>query len=132
MKHADEYKARRAKYRSSPEGRAYDLLYSAKTRAKKKNLTYELDQEWLLDLFQKQELKCSLTKLPFSFEANATDRKKHFNPYAPSIDRIDCTKGYTKDNCRLILSAMNLALNDFGEEVFTRVAEAYLARKSSQ
>ena len=45
-------------------------------------------------------------------------------PYAPSLDRIDATLPYSRANCRIVLQAVNFALNSFGDDVFLEVARA--------
>lgn len=49
-------------------------------------------------------------------------------PFAPSLDRIDARKGYTTDNVRLVAWVVNHALGDWGEEVFAKIARAYVDR----
>lgn len=65
--------------------------------------------------------KCALTGIPFNLESpeGATLR-----PWAPSLDRIDSSKGYTAKNCRLVCVAVNFALNQWGEAVFRKIATA--------
>jgi len=67
-----------------------------------------------------------VTGLPFRFGAWGTSSK---NPVGPSIDRIDSNKGYTAANCRLVLTCVNMALNDWGLKVFDMIALAYVAKK---
>lgn len=89
--------------------RIYNILGNCRRRAEKKGLEYNLDPEWF-----KEKCKdvCEITGLPFSVEAPREKNKR--NPLSPSIDRIDTNKGYTKDNCRVILWAVNRALGDDG------------------
>jgi hypothetical protein len=54
------------------------------------------------------------------------------SPYAPSLDRIDCRKGYTKDNVRIVVYALNVMLMDWGEVVFSRVAASYRYAKQQR
>ena len=97
-------------------GRARYLLYQAKGRSKKLGIDFSLDEQWLVSKFKEQENRCSLTGLEFDFNhGKGLYRTK--NPYAPSLDRIDCLKGYTEDNVRLICSCVNIALNDWGKEI---------------
>lgn len=52
-------------------------------------------------------------------------RKRHLNPFAPSLDRINCGGGYTKDNTRIVCVAVNVAINTFGDDVFFKMLEGY-------
>lgn len=47
------------------------------------------------------------------------------NPYAPSIDRINPGKGYTKENCRVIVMALNAAMGCWGEKITRDVMERW-------
>ena len=38
-------------------------------------------------------------------------------PFAPSIDRVNCARGYLFDNVRLTCQIANLAMNVWGAEV---------------
>jgi hypothetical protein len=51
---------------------------------------------------------CELTGTPFDFSG------RKGNPYAPSLDRIDSSKGYTRDNVRLVCFGLNAAMNVWG------------------
>lgn len=42
-------------------------------------------------------------------------------PLAPSIDRIDSSLGYTRQNCRIVCAAVNYAMNVWGEDVLWRL-----------
>ena len=103
-----------------------EALARAKSRASGRDWGFDLTLEWALFAIEEQEFKCALTDIPF-FAKHERERPRH--PYAPSIDRKDCDRGYTMDNCRIILMAVNLALSDWGDEVFRRIAFGY-ARKN--
>jgi len=45
-------------------------------------------------------------------------------PFAPSIDRINCGFGYRRGNVRLVSTAVNFGLGQWGDEVFRTIAEA--------
>lgn len=74
------------------KGRARNLFHTCKSRAKKKSLDFTLTKTWIE--IRLQLGVCELTGLPFSMDRD--------NPFTPSVDRIDTSKGYTEDNCRLI------------------------------
>ena len=79
-----------------------------KSRARKKQLDFDLTQDWLKERYNKGV--CQVTGIPFSLEtiedpeANECIIKR---PFAPSIDRKDPSKGYTQDNCQLVIWQYN-------------------------
>ena len=113
----------REKHRGSLKGKLKQLLCSAIHRARKHNLPYELNYEWLCDVHERQGDKCALTHLPFTYITKG-DRSQM--PFSPSLDRINPKLGYTKENTRLVCTAINVALNQHGEDIFSQVAMAYL------
>lgn len=89
--------------------RIYNILNQCKNRATKKNLEYDLDPDWFRE---KSVGVCEITGIPFDISPPQEKGKR--NPLSPSIDRIDIDKGYTKDNCRVVLWAVNRAMGDDG------------------
>jgi hypothetical protein len=71
--------------------------------------------------------RCQVTGLEFrEIRIGSGAAQKAF---APSLDRIDARLPYTADNCRLVLQAVNFALNAYGDEVFRKIAEAANAKR---
>ncbi len=64
--------------------------------------------------------RCAVTRGEFSNETVGRGLVKR--AYAPSLDRIDHEKPYTRDNCRLVMVAVNFAMNTWGEDTFLRLA----------
>ena len=58
------------------------------------------------------------------------DRKKHGN--APSIDRIDNTKGYTKENIMIVSNRLNMLKNDATLEELIMMGNFYRNLKENQ
>lgn len=98
------------------------LLRLAKSRAKFKKLSFDLDKDYLEKMYLAQNKKCALTKIDFVFEKVETSKR----PFTPSIDRIDSKVGYVKGNVRLVCAIVNIALNEFGDEIFGKMCEAYV------
>ncbi|NTJ67527.1 hypothetical protein G6M50_06085 [Agrobacterium rhizogenes] len=48
----------------------------------------------------------------FGFELITSDQKGGFNPRSPSVDRIDSSKGYTRDNIQIISMKANTMKTD--------------------
>lgn len=124
--------ARAAKYyeaaketRGTPRRRAQMLTTSARTRAAERKIPFDLANEWVQ--FQLDLGVCELSGMKFEFALSGG--RPH--PFAPSLDRIDNSKGYTKGNCRIILWCLNLALNTWGEDVMLPVWRAILLRKDA-
>lgn len=92
-------------------------------RAKNKNIDCTLTIEEIDALLEKSGGKCALTGIKFDM---LNDKQYRTRPWIPSIDRIDNTRGYTIDNVRLIANAVNLALNEFGDDVFYKIAEGLI------
>ena len=97
-------------------------LNGARHRAKAHGRDFDLTMEWLLQQLERQQMACALTGIQF-FVAEKSGSKNH--PYSPSLDRIDCTRGYTTDNVRIVLFAVNVMLMDWGEKVLDHVASRY-------
>jgi uncharacterized Zn finger protein (UPF0148 family) len=104
------------------------LLSHCKGRAKSRSLDFNLSVDFLIDLYEMQNNKCAVTKLSFNFEKSEFEKR----PFAPSIDRIDSSKGYTQDNVRLVCAAVNYALNEFGDTVFDKICAARVLYKSNE
>ena len=95
------------------------LLHQAKARAKVIGVPFWLTTDDFRELYERANKHCAVSGLPF--DISQLDGV-HRRPYAPSIDRIDGVLGYTKDNCRIVCCAVNLAMNDFGEDVLWDIA----------
>jgi len=65
---------------------------------------------------------CQRTGLPFDLRPPVASKR---HPFSPSLDRIDGREGYVTGNVRVVVSAFNVARNEWGDEVFEAVARAY-------
>lgn len=94
--------------------RCKNLLHMAKYRAKTQNLYFDLDLDYLINLWEEQEGRCSLSGR--LLDLSRPSENNTVNPNAPSLDRIIPNKGYTKENVRFVCYQVNTALNQYGEE----------------
>jgi hypothetical protein len=95
----------------------------AMQRARARGLPVDPDLVALtFDLFEAQGGRCALTGVEFDLRVVGAGQARR--PFAPSLDRIDCSGGYTRDNARLVCQAVNFALNAFGEDIFREIALA--------
>ena len=101
------------------------LLHAARERAKIRSLPCDLTEADIVYLIGRAKGRCELTKVPFSSGRPLGCARR---PFGPSLDRIEPRLGYTRTNCRLVAFAMNVALSDWGEEVFNKLAHGFLGR----
>jgi hypothetical protein len=88
-----------------------DKIKCLKDSARKRNIFFDLIEDDLKIMYERQEGNCYFSKRKMSFKS---DNVK----YAISVDRLDSNKGYTKTNtvfCLNIVNSMksNLELNEF-------------------
>ena len=77
-------------------------------------------------LYRNQHGCCAVSGLPFNLQ-----RYDAFVscPFAPSLDRMSSKGGYTRNNVRLVCTAVNFGLGQWGDEVFRVIAEATVQRQ---
>jgi hypothetical protein len=97
-------------------------MKNARSRDKKKGRAHTISDEWLAQVLDEQQYLCAVTRLPFVEPTG----KVRINPYSPSLDRLDCNKGYEVGNVRIVLFAVNMMMLDWGDEIFSHVALAYV------
>jgi hypothetical protein len=100
------------------------LARAAKVRAAQRGLVFDLTADYLLQLYRTNGGRCAVTGIPFDMRVERTTRVR---PYGVSVDRIECRGPYTRENVRLILTALNIAINEFGWGTYLTVARAAIA-----
>lgn len=113
--HCNECDAKRGKaYKlskfSSLEGRVSFILSSISRRCKDKKMKTDLDFDFLIDLYRKQNGKCYYSGVSMDFYINSLTLM--------SVDRLDSNIGYLKDNvvmCCWVINNMkqDLSVSDF-------------------
>lgn len=134
----ERLKANNAKRRAKPEGRAESnaaslrwiarnrtqvLLTQAKARARKSDKPFSLTLRQLETLLE--PMVCSMTGIALVWDYEGEGK----NPWSPSLDRIDCSLGYTVDNLRLVCWAYNVARSNWADEIVLAMAQGLLANE---
>ena len=101
------------------------LWRAARERANKAGLEFTITSEWVKERMAVGFCEC--TGLRFI----ESERVGRCGPFTPSIDRIDSSRGYTPDNCRIIVWGLNMALSEWGDEIYLQIAEAYINKKKN-
>lgn len=83
---------------------------SAKHRAKRNNLEFDLTEEFIKGLWETQAGNCYYSGIPMSIETTGR--------HSLSLDKKDSSKGYTQDNVVLCSWAVNTMKNDLTVEEF--------------
>lgn len=110
----------------SPHFDVTKRLSKVAARASKLGVPYELTTGDVDTLWKRCGGRCEVTGIPFE----GHKKKDWLNaPYSVSIDRINPSDGYTLRNCRLVCLAVNVALNEWGEDVLERIAFRYVTAR---
>ena len=72
-----------------------------------------LDFEWAWAKLVEQDFRCSLTGIAFTWGVK--------DPTTLSIDRIDPSKGYTKENVRFVCWWVNAAMGTWGFDMLQQL-----------
>jgi hypothetical protein len=83
-----------------------NYLHALATWTKKRDGTTEVTEDFLKDLLAKQGGCCALTGVLFN------------ESYKPSVDRVNSSIGYRKDNIQLVLSEINRMKTNLPLDVF--------------
>lgn len=105
--------------RTDPAHKLYEIYSGAKHRAKRDGRNFKLSLGFLEDLWREQNGHCLLSGRKFQWGGGPT----RIHRDAPTLDRIDSSLGYTKDNVRLITYQLNIAINHFGLAAFQELAQ---------
>lgn len=96
--------------------RLYRSSFQTHLKRKKngRDLEFTITTELINELLIKQNHKCYWTKLPLN-----NKWKKARDAYAPSLDRLDNSKGYTPDNICITTWVVNRMRGNLSVEEFT-------------
>ena len=111
------------RYHRTLRGRANSLLRGAKRRAKRRGHECTIDTQWIVDRMD----VCAVTGLPFKMDIEK-NYGKHNNaqPFSPTLDRIDNSKGYTPDNTQVVVAVYNFAKMHWSHDDVVQMARALL------
>lgn len=108
---------------------AVTVIASASKRAKARGLEFRLTMDWLLARLETSGDRCEISGAAFDYSPEKT--MWHKRPDCPSLDRIDRTLGYVDGNVRVVCTAVNIAINEWGEERFYKMcADVLRTRKN--
>ena len=115
------------RFRRSANGRSQILWNAARQRALKSGIPFTITREWLDPKVAAG--RCEYTNLHLDLEPIKGLTK---NPFAPSLDRIDNSLGYTPENTRLVAAVLNYAKNEWNDTVLAMFCIAFLRKWSNE
>ena len=103
---SEKRKLRQKKYRNREFSKT--LILGAKRWSKERSQEFQIDEGWIHMKIREQNNKCFWFNNEFIFEFN----ERH--PLKPSLDRLDRSKGYTRENTVVACYAANFGRNETG------------------
>ena len=103
---------------------ARDAVSAANARNVKRGSPADFSLEDLCHVWDKAGGRCAVSGLEFAFERMGVGQAQR--PFAPSLDRIDSTKPYTRENVRVVAQVANFAMNAWGLPPVHRLAQGIL------
>lgn len=100
-------------------GRILRIRRNALARSRRKGIAFDLNIDDLIKLYG--DGICEVTKGPFNLERW---KGGHARWNAPSLDRIDTKGGYTIDNVRFVMNAVNVGRGEWGDDLYYRICRA--------
>lgn len=73
---------------------------------------------------------CEATGIPFDLTSQTSDTVHAKNPWVPSIDRIDSSKPYTKDNVQVVVYMYNVCKSEFAHKDVVKFCRAVAAMET--
>jgi|GEM_PF-317691 len=103
---------RQKKKRTTPNGWIKWAVTRKKSECKRKGLEFNIDAQYMIDQYEKQNNTCFYAKTPLKFGVD--------DLRSATLERINSSLGYTRGNVVLSCKAMNWAKNSSTESDFLR------------
>lgn len=103
-------------------------LGTMRKRCRDKGWDFDLTMEWYIEKLSYG--RCEVTGL--KFDISKFDSNTYIPAYLPTVDRIDSKKGYTKDNCQLVIMAYNQAKNEYTISELLTWAEKFVEKYENE
>jgi dUTP pyrophosphatase len=128
---AAKSKSERQKGRSNPNALRltplqrfmWDRCLNYQYRAKCKDIDFNLDYLFLESLYHKQDKKCYYSGINLKIKG-----EKSYDTI--SLDRVDSSKGYTKDNVVFCLNCVNMFKSDHSIDDIQKVIQGFIMKEN--
>lgn len=113
-------------YATKPRGRANRLCHSAKERARSKSIPFDITIDHIHVILMLGV--CQKSGIPLDLSSSDETWR---NPFGPSIDRIDNSRGYEADNVQIVCNMFNSGKGEANEIDFIAMCLAVAARNQN-
>jgi hypothetical protein len=101
------------------------MVTAAQKRMQRRGMEFDIDREDIANRILAG--RCEMTGLAFDLNVYKNGRR---NPFAPSIERIDPSRGYTKDNVQVVCCIYNVAKSDWTVGDVIKMSKALLEHQA--
>lgn len=110
------------KYWSTFNGFMKRLFKDSRRSAQERELAFTITHQDLLDCYDEQDGLCNLTGVKLTHNSTpGLGRNKH--PFNISVDRIDSSRGYERNNIQLVCTYVNTIKWDLPQDNFFKVCK---------
>lgn len=99
--------------RTGCEGLSGTHFLAIKFGAKKRNILFDLSPEFLWNLYVDQNSLCALTGVPITLVNSIKNQNVDWDVITASLDRVDNSKGYVKENVWWVHKVVNRLKNNY-------------------
>ncbi|MBL1140402.1 MAG: hypothetical protein HND53_00025 [Proteobacteria bacterium] len=110
--------------------RAQYIINQLKSKSRRIGINVDISHDWIDERLQYGF--CELTGLPFEWKDYTRNQRGGRLFYTPSIERIDNKRGYTPNNCRIVISGYNVGKSDYTDREMTAMSVALVANSLSE
>lgn len=111
----------------NPPAWVASLYRNTEKNAKRREIKFDLTRADLVEMLSESQGVCAVSGIKLRLDE--VKQKNVRRPWAPSIDRIDSFAGYSRENCRIVCVAANIAMGQWGEEILLALAKG-IAKKN--
>lgn len=104
----EKCKIRKNEWLKTTKGCLSKKLGHLKRQKRSRTLEFEITLEDLMTMWELQNGQCAISKYPMQTIFNSL--------FAVSVDRIDPSRGYTKENIQLVCQGINFAKNQYSNQ----------------
>ncbi len=119
LSHSGNMSLRQKKYKISLNGILSRKVNNARSRARNKKLVCDITPKFIRELYDKQEGKCALTGFEMTILIGKGRQYRNI-----SIDRIDSSSGYSKNNVQLVCFIANVMKYNLSQDKLVEYCSA--------